>query len=250
MRMLHLEPRTPAQNPTSDLPHPGAERHLGERAAWLRAGVLGANDGLISTASLVVGVAAADPARSAILVAGVAGLVAGALSMAAGEFVSVSSQLDTERADLERERRELTAAPDAELEELRDIYQRRGLSPDLAGEVAAALSAHDRLAVHARDELGIDPAALARPVQASVVSALSFISGAVLPVLLVALAPASGRMAITIAATLVGLVLLGSIGAQLGGAPRMRAATRVLVGGSLALAIALGIGRLTGAAVG
>ena len=230
--------------------HRAAERHLGGRAAWLRAAVLGANDGLISTASLIVGVAAADPTRSAILVAGMAGLTAGALSMAAGEYVSVSSQLDTERADLAREQRELATAPDAELEELADIYERRGLSRHLATEVAVELSAHDRLAVHARDELGIDPAALARPIQASVVSALSFVSGAVLPVLIVALVPAAARMAVTVVATLVGLVLLGGIGAQLGGAPRGRAAARVLVGGSLALAIALAIGRLTGAAVG
>ena len=230
--------------------HLAAERHLGSRAAWLRAAVLGANDGLISTASLIVGVAAADNTRSAILVAGIAGLTAGALSMAAGEYVSVSSQLDTERADIARERRELATAPDAELAELTDIYERRGLSRALARQVAGQLSEHDPLAVHARDELGIDMTALARPVQASAVSALSFISGALLPVLIVALVPASVRMTVTIFATLSGLVLLGGVGAQLGGAPRGRAAVRVLVGGSLALLIALGIGRLTGAAVG
>lgn len=248
-RRLDPQPATGTASAPS-LQHQAAERHRGGRAAWLRAAVLGANDGLISTASLIVGVAAADPSRSAILVAGVAGLTAGALSMAAGEYVSVGSQLDTERADLAREQRELAAAPDAELEELTEIYERRGLSRNLAAAVAAELSAHDRLAVHARDELGIDVGMLARPVQASVVSALSFISGAVLPVLIVVLAPASIRMVVTIAATLVGLVLLGGIGAQLGGAPRGRAAARVLVGGSLALAVALGIGRLTGAAVG
>ena len=230
--------------------HLAAERHLGSRAAWLRAAVLGANDGLISTASLIVGVAAADNTRSVILVAGIAGLTAGALSMAAGEYVSVSSQLDTERADIVRERRELAAAPDAELAELTDIYERRGLSRTLARQVAGQLSEHDPLAVHARDELGIDVTALARPVQASAVSALSFISGALLPVLIVALVPASVRMIVTILATLSGLVLLGGVGAQLGGAPRGRAAVRVLVGGALALLIALGIGRLTGAAVG
>jgi VIT1/CCC1 family predicted Fe2+/Mn2+ transporter len=230
--------------------HVGAERHRGSRASWLRAAVLGANDGLISTASLIVGVAAADNTRSAILIAGIAGLTAGALSMAAGEYVSVSSQLDTERADLTREQRELVDAPDAELEELTDIYQRRGLDRDLAERVARELSAQDRLTVHARDELGIDVTALARPVQASVVSALSFTSGALLPVLIVALAPASARMAVTIVATLFGLVLLGGVGAQLGGAPRGRAAVRVFVGGSLALLIALGIGRVTGAVVG
>ena len=230
--------------------HRAAERHRGSRAAWLRAAVLGANDGLISTASLIVGVAAADNNRSAILVAGIAGLTAGALSMAAGEFVSVSSQLDTERADLAREQRELAAAPDAELDELSGIYERRGLSPELAQEVARELSKRDRLSVHARDELGIEVTRLARPVQASVVSALSFISGALLPVLIVAFAPASSRMIVTVAATLFGLVLLGSVGAQLGGAPRGRAAARVFVGGSLALLVALGIGRLTGAAIG
>ena len=230
--------------------HLAGERHRGSRAAWLRAAVLGANDGLISTASLIVGVAASDTTRSAILVAGIAGLTAGALSMAAGEYVSVSSQLDTERADIALEQRELAAAPEAELEELTGIYEQRGLSRDLAGEVARELSKRDRLAVHARDELGIEVTALARPVQASAVSALSFISGALLPVLIVAFAPASTRMIVTVIATLLGLVLLGSVGAQLGGAPRGRAAVRVFVGGSLALAIALGIGRLTGSAIG
>ncbi len=229
--------------------HLAAERHLGGRAVWLRAAVLGANDGLISTASLMVGVAAADSARSTILVAGIAGLTAGALSMAAGEYVSVSSQLDSERADLERERAELADAPEAEQAELVRIYEQRGLSPGLAQQVAAELSQQDRLPVHARDELGIDPQALANPVQASAVSALSFLTGALLPVLIVALAPASSRMPITVAVTLVGLVALGSFAARLGGAPQRRAAIRVLIGGSLALLIALGIGRLTGSAV-
>lgn len=229
--------------------HFAGERHLGGRAAWLRAAVLGANDGLISTASLMVGVAAADSSRSAILVAGIAGLTAGALSMAAGEYVSVSSQLDSERADLARERAELAASPDAELAELVHIYERRGLSAGLAQQVAAELSQQDRLPVHARDELGINVDALANPVQASAVSAMSFITGALLPILIVALAPSSSRMAITMAVTLIGLVALGSLGAGLGGAPQRRAAIRVLIGGSLALTIALGIGRLTGSAV-
>jgi VIT1/CCC1 family predicted Fe2+/Mn2+ transporter len=229
--------------------HLAAERHLGGRAAWLRAAVLGANDGLISTASLVVGVAAADNARSAVLVAGIAGLTAGALSMAAGEYVSVSSQLDTERADLAREKAELAADPSAEADELAAIYERRGLSPGLARAVAAELSAQERLPIHARDELGIDINALAKPKQASTVSALSFVSGAIVPVLVVALAPATARIAVTIVATLIGLVILGVVGARLGGAPEGRAAGRVFVGGVLALAIALGIGRLTGAAV-
>jgi VIT1/CCC1 family predicted Fe2+/Mn2+ transporter len=229
--------------------HLAAERHLGRRAAWLRAAVLGANDGLISTASLVVGVAGADNARPAVLIAGIAGLTAGALSMAAGEYVSVSSLLDTERADLARERAELTANPAAEVDELRDIYERRGLSPALAQQVAVELSSRDLLAIHARDELGIDVTALARPVQASAVSALSFISGALLPVLVVVFVSARARVPLTIAATLCGLVALGVTGAQLGGAPRGRAAERVFVGGVLALSIALGIGRLTGAVV-
>lgn len=229
--------------------HRSRERHLGGRAAWLRAGVLGANDGLISTASLIVGVAAANSSRSAILVAGIAGLTAGALSMAAGEYVSVSSQLDAERADLARERAELAAAPEEELDELTEIYERRGLRPELARQVAVELSQQDRLAIHARDELGFDIAALARPVQASAVSAVSFITGALLPVLIVATTPASIRMATTVGVTLAGLVVLGAIGAGLGGAPRGRAAVRVLLGGAIALAIALGIGRLTGAVV-
>lgn len=225
------------------------ERHLGGRAAWLRAAVLGANDGLISTASLVVGVAAADSSRSAILVAGVAGLTAGALSMAAGEYVSVSSQRDTEQADLERERRELAADPDLEREELVRIYRGRGLSEDLAVAVAEELSAVDPVRVHARDELGFDIDALANPVQAAVVSALSFVVGAVVPVLVVALASSGVRVPLTIVVTLVGLVALGVTGARLGGAPRARAGVRVLVGGLLALLISLAIGQVTGAAI-
>ncbi len=229
--------------------HLAAERHRGGRAAWLRAAVLGANDGLISTAALMVGVAAADGERSTVLVAGVAGLTAGALSMAAGEYVSVSSQRDTERADLERERNELLVSPDLEQAELEQIYEQRGLSPALAQQVAAELSLHDPLAIHARDELGLDPNALAKPVQASVVSAVSFTAGAIVPVVVVALAPASLRVPLTMAITLIGLVVLGSIGARLGGAPQWRAAVRVFIGGSLALAISLGIGRITGSVV-
>lgn len=229
--------------------HLAAERHRGGRAAWLRAAVLGANDGLISTAALMVGVAGAEGERSTILVAGIAGLTAGALSMAAGEYVSVSSQRDTERADLERERDELRTDPDLEVAELEQIYERRGLSAELAGRVAVELSRGDALAIHARDELGIDVDSLARPVQASVVSALSFMVGAILPIVVVALAPASARVALTMVITIVGLVVLGSIGARLGGAPPGRAALRVFIGGSLALAISLGIGRITGSVV-
>lgn len=237
-------PRT--RNPNE---HVAAERHLGSRAAWLRAAVLGANDGLISTASLMVGVAAAASARSTILVAGIAGLTAGALSMAAGEYVSVSSQRDTEHADLERERTELADSPRAELAELRRIYEDRGLSPELARQVADELSHADQLAVHARDELGIDPDALANPVQASFVSALSFIGGAVVPIVVVAVAPGSARVVITMVVTLIGLVALGALGARLGGAPKQRAAVRVFVGGTLALVISLGIGKVTGSVV-
>jgi VIT1/CCC1 family predicted Fe2+/Mn2+ transporter len=211
--------------------------------------VLGANDGLISTASLMVGVAAADSSRSAILVAGVAGLTAGALSMAAGEYVSVSSQRDTEQADLERERRELAADPDAEREELVQIYRDRGLSDPLARQVADELSRSDALRVHARDELGFDADELANPVQAAVVSASSFVVGAIVPIIVVALASSGLRVPLTMLVTLVGLVTLGAVGARLGGAPQRRAAIRVLVGGALALGISLAIGRLTGAAI-
>jgi vacuolar iron transporter family protein len=235
---------------TRTLPdHLATERHVGGRAAWLRAAVLGANDGLISTASLIVGVAAADSSRSAVLVAGIAGLTAGALSMAAGEFVSVSSQRDTERADIERERAELVDSPEAEHEELIQIYRNRGLSKELSERIADELSSGDRLTVHARDELGLNTEALANPTQASIVSALSFVLGAVVPILIVAISPESIRVPITMAITLVGLVALGSVGARIGGAPPRRAALRVLIGGSLALLIALGIGRLTGNAV-
>jgi VIT1/CCC1 family predicted Fe2+/Mn2+ transporter len=229
--------------------HAAAERHLGGRAAWLRAAVLGANDGLISTASLMVGVAAADSSRTAILVAGIAGLTAGALSMAAGEYVSVSSQRDTERADLERERRELAADPAAEREELVRIYRDRGLSEPLARQVAVELSEGDAIRVHARDELGFDIDALANPVQAATVSASSFVVGAIVPIIVVALASSAWRVALTVLVTLAGLVALGATGARLGGAPQRRAAVRVLIGGSLALAISLAIGRLTGAVI-
>lgn len=235
---------------TRSLPdHLAAERHHGGRAAWLRAAVLGANDGLISTAALMIGVAGASSERSNILIAGIAGLTAGALSMAAGEYVSVSSQRDTEQADLAKERAELEASPEAELHELASIYERRGLSATLAHEVAVELSAGDSLRSHARDELGIDPDRLARPVQAAVVSAASFVAGAILPILVVAVAPDRGRIAITMAITMLGLVALGSFAARLGGAPRGRAALRVLVGGFAALVISLGIGTLTGSVI-
>ena len=228
------------------LDHVASERHLGRRAAWLRAAVLGANDGLISTASLMVGVAAASGSRSSLLVTGIAGLTAGALSMAAGEYVSVSSQRDAEHADLELERRELERSPRAELAELSRIYERRGLNPDLARQVAVELSRADQLTAHARDELLIDPAALANPMQASFVSAISFIAGAIVPIIVMALTPGSLRVVVTMAVTLAGLVALGSAGAQLGGAPSRPAAVRVFIGGTLALFISLGIGKITG----
>jgi vacuolar iron transporter family protein len=225
---------------------PDGHLHRSHRAGWLRAGVLGANDGLISTASLIVGVAAADSSRSAILIAGFAGLTAGTLSMAAGEYVSVSSQRDAEHADLVSETAELAANPEDELEELAAIYRNRGLSASLSHEVAVELSAHDRLAAHARDEIGIDPDGLARPIQAAVVSALTFVVGAIVPILVVAVASASTRIAATIVVTLVALGVLGLLGARVGGAPVPRAALRVLVGGSLAMIASLIIGRLTG----
>ncbi len=226
------------------------ELHRGGRAAWLRAAVLGANDGLISTAALMVGVASADSSRSAILVAGIAGLTAGALAMAAGEYVSVSSQRDTERADIERERRELELAPEEERHELVEIYRNKGLSEHLAEQVADELSQHpDKLAIHARDELGIDIHDLANPIQAAVVSAFSFIAGAIVPIIVVLLTGSGARIPVTIAVTLAGLVGLGALGARLGGAPQSRAAIRVLIGGSLALAISVLIGTVTGNAV-
>jgi vacuolar iron transporter family protein len=228
--------------------HP--ERHRSGRAPWLRAGVLGANDGLLSTAALMIGVAAAHSSRTAILTAGLAAAAAGAFSMAVGEYSSVSSQRDTELADLAVEQRELETEPDAEQAELVSIYRRRGLSPALARQVAAELSARDDvLAVHARDELGLDPDALARPVQAALVSAVSFTTGALVPILTIAAMPASWRIATAIVVTLVCLALLGALGARLGGAPIGKAALRVVVGGALALALTALIGRLVGAVV-
>ena len=225
------------------------EPHVAARAGWLRAAVLGANDGLVSTASLVVGVAAAESARSTVLVAGIAGLTAGALSMAAGEYVSVSSQRDLEQAGLAFEAAELTLMPAAELEELTHLYERRGLDRDLARQVAEALTEQDALDAHAREELGIDPRAPARPVQAATVSAASFTVGSLLPILVVAAASRSLRVPLVVVAALVGLVLLGLAGAKVAGAPPTRAAVRVLVGGTLALGISLGVGHLVGAAI-
>lgn len=232
--------------------HRHSERHLATRASWLRAAVLGANDGLLSTASLLVGVAAADVGRSFMITAGVAALAAGACSMAVGEYSSVSSQRDVEMADLGRERRELATDPDAERRELAEIYRRRGLSPGLAAQVARELSElplADVLHVHARDELGLDPNALANPAQAAVVSALSFTVGALLPLLVAILFPSSLRVGAIYVTTLLGLAALGVAGARLGGAPVVRAGVRVLVGGALAMLVTGLIGSLTGVAL-
>jgi VIT1/CCC1 family predicted Fe2+/Mn2+ transporter len=224
-----------------------AERHRTERIGWLRAAVLGANDGILSSASLVVGVAAADASLHATLVAGVAGLVAGALSMAAGEYVSVSSQADTERADLAVERAELAAQPADELEELADIYVRRGLDRTLAHCVAQQLTAHDALAAHARDELGHSEKLAARPLQAALASAGTFAAGAAVPILTILLIPSSW-LSITVAAvSLVCLAALGALAARAGGASPVVGASRVAFWGTLAMAVTAGVGRLFGA---
>jgi VIT1/CCC1 family predicted Fe2+/Mn2+ transporter len=209
--------------------------------------VLGANDGILSTASLVLGVAAAGASGHVIVTAGLAGLVAGALSMAAGEYVSVSSQRDTEGADLRLEQRELSEDPEGELRELAGIYELRGVPPELASQVATALSDHGALAAHARDELGLDEQRGARPLQAAWASAVSFSAGAFLPLVAIGLSPPSMRVAICIAVTLVALVVLGDTGARLGGAPRLRAVCRVVAWGAVAMAVTAGIGALAGA---
>lgn len=226
------------------------EGHATGRTGWLRAAVLGANDGLVSTASLILGVASAGADRSAVITAGIAGLAAGAMSMAAGEYVSVSSQRDSERADIARETRELHDDPAGELDELTGIYEERGLSPGLARQVAEELSATDVLAAHARDELGITDYAAARPLQAAVASALSFAIGAILPLL--AVLPGYGQTAriwVTVLVTVVGLIALGAAGAILGKAPVVRASARVLFWGVVAMAVTAGIGALVGTAV-
>ena len=225
------------------------EKHRTQRIGWLRAAVLGANDGIVSTASLVVGVAAARATSSDILVAGVAGLVAGAMSMAAGEYVSVSSQADTEGADLERERKELAADGVYERDELAAIYVNRGLDPSLATQVAEQLMAHDALAAHARDELGISHVSSARPVQAALASAGTFAIGAAMPLLTVLVAPTTTLIPFVAGTSLVFLAILGGLGARVGGAPVTRAALRVTFWGALAMALTAGVGALFGAAV-
>lgn len=225
------------------------ERHRTAHIGWLRAAVLGANDGLISTASLVVGVAAAGTSRSAVLLAGVAGLVAGAMSMAAGEYVSVSSQSDTEGADLARERRELATDPVGEHAELTSIYVERGVAPDLAAQVATQLMATDALGSHARDELGLNEITAARPLQAALTSAVTFSVGAVLPVLIAAFVPAPLVASAVTGSALVLLAVLGAIAAKVGGAGMLRGAGRVVLWGALAMGISALVGRLFGTSV-
>jgi len=222
------------------------EAHRTDRIGWLRAAVLGANDGLVSTASLVVGVAAAHSSRGSVLVAGIAGLVAGAMSMAAGEYVSVSSQADTEQADLERERKELEEDNENEHQELASIYVERGLDPFLAKQVAAQLMAHDALAAHARDELGISSHTKARPVQAAWASAATFSIGAALPLLVVILTPETKLVPVVFATTIVFLGGLGTLGAIVGGAPKGRAALRVTFWGAFAMGLTAAVGALVG----
>lgn len=225
------------------------EYHRTDRIGWLRAAVLGANDGIVSTASLIIGVAAAEGERSAVLIAGLAGLVAGAMSMAAGEYVSVHSQADTEKADIDKEAKELAADPQGELMELAGIYVHRGLEPRLAREVAEKMTEHDALTAHARDELGISEVMKARPVQAAVYSAVSFAAGAALPILLLAAVPLNFAIAVVGAGSLVCLAILGGVAARVGGASPVTGAVRVLFWGALAMAATALVGKLFGTTV-
>jgi len=225
------------------------ETHQVSRLGWLRAAVLGANDGIVSTSSLILGVALADGSPQSVLIAGVAALVAGAMSMAAGEYVSVSAQSDTEEADLAKERRELSEEIEHERDELTRIYQGRGLDAELARKVALQLMEHDALGAHARDELGISEMSTARPVQAALTSAASFAAGAALPLLVVILAPPRLLVLATVVASLVFLVLLGVVSARTGGAGTLKAAMRVVFWGGLAMAITAGVGSLFGTSV-
>ncbi|GAA3641463.1 VIT family protein [Lentzea roselyniae] len=230
-----------------DEPH---DEVTGDRMNWLRAGVLGANDGIVSTASLVVGVAGATTEKAQILVAGLAGLFAGAMSMASGEYVSVSSQRDAERALLAKERQELKETPEEELEELADIYEEKGLDPDTAQEVAKQLTKHDALAAHAEAELGIDPEELTNPWGAAIASFISFTVGALLPLAAIILSPTSLRVPITVVAAIATLALTGFISARLSGAPRQRAIVRNVVGGLIAMGVTYAIGSLVGQSIG
>jgi len=225
------------------------ERHYAERIGWLRAAVMGANDGIVSTASLVVGVAAAHAARGSVLVAGVAGLVAGAMSMAAGEYVSVSSQADTEKSDLERERKELATDLEAEHRELESIYVERGLEPELAQQVARQLMARDALGAHARDELGLSEMHTARPIQAALASAATFSVGAALPLAMVLLSSPSAMVAFVAGSSLVFLALMGGVAARVGGASVAVGAGRVTLWGALAMAATAAVGSLFGTVV-
>ena len=226
------------------------EMHRSGREGWLRAAVLGSDDAIVSTASLMIGVAASSAPKMAILVAGVAGLVAGAMSMAVGEYVSVSSQRDAEQADVKLEKKELAAEPQAELRELAMIYVKRGLEEKLALQVAQQLSAHDRLGAHMRDELGIDRKFLARPLQAAWISAVSFAAFAMVPIIAQLIAPAALRIAMIAAFSLVSLAALGALGGHLGGAPLGRAALRVTIGGTLAMTVTAVIGHILGVYTG
>ncbi len=221
-----------------------AENHRSGRAGWLRAAVLGANDGILSVAGLVVGVAASGATHSAVLASGIAGVVAGAVSMAAGEYVSVQSQADTEHADIAKETRELAENPDSELIELSHIYVKRGLQPELAREVAAQLTAHDAIGSHARDELGITDTLRARPVQAALSSAAAFTTGSMLPIAAVFFSPPTQVQPVTIATTLIALAISGALAARTGGAPIVRGAMRVLFWGALAMVAAALVGHL------
>jgi len=225
------------------------ERHRTDRIGWLRAAVLGANDGIVSTASLMVGVAAASASQGSILLTGVAGLVAGAMSMAAGEYVSVHSQADTEAADLARETAEIKKDPDAEHRELAGIYVKRGLDAELAKQVAVQLMKHDAIGAHARDELGISETMNARPIQASLSSAASFAAGAALPLAVTAVVPAAGLIAWVTGTSLVFLALLGAMAARAGGANMLTGAWRVTFWGALAMGITAGVGKMFGAVV-
>ena len=226
-----------------------AEHHKSHRAGWLRAAVLGANDGILSVSGLVIGVAAANSSRATLITAGLAGLVAGALSMAVGEYISVSSQRDAEEADLRVEAEAIAENRRAEMHELAKIYEERGVEPGLARLVADQLMAHDAIGAHARDELGISEVMIARPVQAALTSASAFVLGGVIPVLTITLAPVSIRIALTAVVTVLALLGLGALGAHLGGAPRGRAALRVVTLSVIAMVVTYSIGRVVGANV-
>lgn len=241
--------RAPLSRRESRQRKPHGEGHRSSRAGWLRAAVLGADDAIVSTASLMIGVAASTAPKGAILIAGVAGLVAGSMSMAVGEYVSVSSQRDTEQADMDLEKRELEGHPQTELTELTLLYVKRGLDQELASKVAEQLSSRDRLGAHLRDELGIDQESLARPLQAAWISAASFASFALVPIGTLLLAPAFVRLPAIAVLSLLSLAALGAFGAHLGGAPLGRAALRVTIGGAIAMAVTAAIGRLLGVSI-